>query len=207
MPRIHYPKGIRTSRALRARRWAGGRRIPRRGCPFFTKAHGALTRRSGESCVSVPRVRRRPAHHGPNRSRRDGSRRSRAARVASSSESGSGDTVPEGLRLLGSSRGCFQRGTSVVKALPPRVPGRCQPPRPASIAAAPRHPGTWQCGFTEGLRVSQPEPSHLSGLSGDSICVPTPSPTTSQVCEGPAVHPVTRYVSWLVQLSEPCSAL
>lgn len=64
MPRIHYPKGIRTSRALGADISAGGRRIPRRGCPFFTKAHGALTRRSGESGLSFPRTSP-PARHEP----------------------------------------------------------------------------------------------------------------------------------------------
>lgn len=56
MPRIHYPKGIGTSR-LRGPRWPGGCRVPRLVSPFFTKARGALTRRSGESVVSVFRVR------------------------------------------------------------------------------------------------------------------------------------------------------
>ena len=39
---------------------------PAAGSPFFTKAHETLTRRPGESRVSVSRVRRRPAHHRPN---------------------------------------------------------------------------------------------------------------------------------------------
>nr|DAT14129.1 MAG TPA: hypothetical protein [Caudoviricetes sp.] len=54
MPRIHYPKGIRTSR-LRGPR---GPALPRpaAGCPFFTKAHETLTRRLGESDLSSPRT-------------------------------------------------------------------------------------------------------------------------------------------------------
>lgn len=184
MPRIHYPKGIGTSR-VRGPKWPGGCRIPRLVSPFITKAHETLTRRPGESCVSVPRVRRRPAHHRPNRSRRGGSHRSRASQVASSSESGSGDTVPEGLRLRGSSRGCFQRGTSMTKALPPRVSGRCQPPRACfDCRSVPVLPALLGAGLPRVCGSLNPGPTHLSGLFGDSMRPDTPHPTTSQACEG-----------------------
>ena len=102
---------------------------PAAGCPFITKAHETLTRRPGGSSVSVSRVRRRPAYHRPNRVRRGGSRRPRVSQVASSHEAGSGSADPEGLRSRGSTRGCFQRGSS-CEPLPPRVPGHCQPPGP-----------------------------------------------------------------------------
>ncbi len=39
---------------------------PAAGCPFITKAHETLTRRLGESCVSVSRLLLRPAYHSPN---------------------------------------------------------------------------------------------------------------------------------------------
>lgn len=90
---------------------------------------------------SVSRVRRRPGHHSPNRSRRGGSHRSGSSWVASSSGIGSGDTFPEGLRSRGSSRGCFQRGSS-CEPLPPRVPGHCQPQALASIPEAVRQSST-----------------------------------------------------------------
>lgn len=150
----------------------------------MTKAHETLTRRPGGSCVSVSRVRRRPAHHRPNRSRRGGSHRSRFSRVASSLESGGGDAIPEGLRSRGSTRGCFQRGASMTKALPPRVPGRCQPPRPRfdpRSAPSARH---LLCGGTEGLRVSQPEASPSPRLFRDSMRPEIPRLTTSRACEG-----------------------
>lgn len=202
MPRIHYPKGIGTSR-VRGPKWPGGCRIPRRGCPFFTKAHETLTRRPGESCVSVPRVRRRPAHHRPNRSRRGGSHRSRASQVASSSESGSGDTVPEGLRLRGSSRGCFQRGTSVVKALPPRVPGRCQPPRTRfdcrSVHVTPAHVSA---GLPKVCGSLNPGPLVFQDSSGTQYASRNPRPTTSQAYEGfggPSRHPIHEVVGSVVR--------
>lgn len=39
---------------------------PAAGCPFTTKAHETLTRRLGESVVSVSRMLLRPAYHSPN---------------------------------------------------------------------------------------------------------------------------------------------
>lgn len=65
MPRIHYPKEGGTSNA----RWPACRRRwprPAAGGPFITKAHETLTRRLGESCISVSRLPLRPAYHGPN---------------------------------------------------------------------------------------------------------------------------------------------
>ena len=173
----------------------------------MTKAHGTLTRRPGESVVSVSRVRHRPAYHRPNRVRRGGSRRPRFSQVASSPESGSGNADPEGLRSRGSTRGCFQRGTSVTKALPPRVPGRCQPPRPRFAprsAPSARHS---RCGGTEGLQVSQPEASHLSGLFRDSSPSPLPDYEPG-VRGGSEVHSVTRSMSGWFSCpgpARPCS--
>ena len=148
----------------------------------MTKAHGTLTRRPGGSCVSVSRVRRRPGHHSPNRSRRGGSHRSGASQVTSSPESGGGDAIPEGLRSRGSSRGCFQRG-SPYEPLPPHVPGHCQPPRPRFDHRRLRQPVTYPCGGTEGLRVSQPEASPSPRLFRDSMRPEIPRLTTSRACE------------------------
>lgn len=88
----------------------------------MAKAHGALTRRSGESVVSVSRVRRRPARHRPNRSRRGGSLRTgdfpgrgspsiSPVTVAISKGTVGGDLPEE----------AFQRGA--LRAASPHVPG------------------------------------------------------------------------------------
>lgn len=53
MPRIHYPKGIRTSSGSRAE-VAGRLPRPAAGSPFITKAHETLTRRPGESGSQFP---------------------------------------------------------------------------------------------------------------------------------------------------------
>ena len=51
------PEGYWNLKRFWCRSPGGGRRIPRRGCPFFTKAHETLTRRPGESsCLSFPRT-------------------------------------------------------------------------------------------------------------------------------------------------------
>ena len=205
MPRIHYPKDGGTSNA---RRPACRRRLPRpaAGRSLRRRLMGTLPRRPGESVVSVSRVRRRPGHHSPNRSRRGGSRRSGASQVASSLGIGSGDTYPEGLRSRGSSRGCFQRGSS-YEPLPPRVPGHCQPPGPASLPEALRQPVTYPCGGTEGLRVSQPGTSHLSGLFRDSSPSPLPDYEPG-VRGGSEVHSVTRSMSGWFSCpgpARPCS--
>lgn len=56
MPRIHYPKDIGTSRGSRGR-YRPALPHPTAGSPFITKAHETLTRRPGESVVSVHRLR------------------------------------------------------------------------------------------------------------------------------------------------------
>lgn len=122
MPRIHYPKGRGTSRVRGA---VTGRRcrVPRRVSPFITKAHETLTRRPGESVVSVSRVRRRPGRHSPNRPRRGGSHRTgdfpgrvtppgSPVAIAISKGSVGGDLPEE----------AFQRGAP-CRAASPRVPG------------------------------------------------------------------------------------
>ena len=181
-------------------------RVPRRVGPFITKAHETLTRRPGGSSVSVSRVRRRPGHHSPNRSRRGGSHRLRAARVASSPGIGSGDTFPEGLRSRGSSQGCFQRGSS-CEPLPPRVPGHCQPPRPRLASRSAPSVRHLSVRGTEGLQASQPGTSHLSGLFRDSNPSPLPDYEPG-VRGGSEVHSVTRSMSgWFSCPSpaRPCS--
>lgn len=173
----------------------------------MTEARETLTGRPGGSSVSVSRVRRRPALHRPNRSRRGGSHRSGASQVASSSGAGSGGAIPEGLRSRGSSRGCFQRGTSVTKALPPRVPGRCQPPRPRFAPRSAPSARHLLCGGTGGLRASQPEASHLSGLFRDSSPPPLPDYEPG-VRGGSEVHSVTRSMSGWFSCpgpARPCS--
>lgn len=180
-------------------------RVPRRVSPY-DEAHETLTRRPGGSSVSVSRVRRRPAYHRPNRVRRGGSRRPRVSQVASSREAGSGSTDPVGLRSRGSTRGCFQRGSS-CEPLPPRVPGHCQPPGPASLPEALRQPDTYPCGGTEGLRASQPGTSHLSGLFRDSNPSPLPDYEPG-VRGGSEVHSVTRSMSGWFSCpgpARPCS--
>ena len=166
-----------------------------------------MPRRPGESVVSVSRVRRRPGHHSPNRSRRGGSRRSRASWVASSSESGGGDAVLEGLRSRGSSRGCFQRGSS-CEPLPPRVPGHCQPPEPRfdrRRASSPRHYEVRVYRRSSGHSTRGPHPL---GLFRDSS-TRSPPPRLRARCArgyaGPFRHPDDG--AWPVQLSGPCSAL
>lgn len=204
MPRIHYPKGIGTSR-LRGPKWPALPH-PAAGSPFITKAHETLTRRPGESQISVSRVRRRPDYHGPIRVRRGGSRRPRFSQVASSREAGSGSADPEGLRSRGSTRGCFQRGSS-CEPLPPRVPGHCQPPR--SRFASRSAPSTRHLSVrgTEGLRASQPGTSHLSGLFRDSSPSPLPDYEPG-VRGGSEVHSVTRSMSGWFSCpgpARPCS--
>ena len=172
----------------------------------MTKAHGTLTRRPGGSRVSVSRVRRRPALHRPNRSRRGGSHRSRFSRVASSSEAGSGGAIPEGLRSRGSTRGCFQRGTFMTKALPPRVPGHCQPPRPR---LAPRSAPSARHISVRGYRRSSGFSTRgLSSFRTVQRLQPVTPPRLRARCArgfgGPFRHPINE---WLVQLSGPCSAL
>lgn len=182
---------------------------PAAGSPFITKAHETLTRRLADQ-VSVSRVRRRPGHHSPNRSRRGGSHRSRASRVASSSESGGGDAVPEGLRSRGSSRGCFQRG-SPYEPLPPRVPGHCQPPRPrfaSRSAPSARHLSVR--GYRRSSGLSTRVLSYfgtLSRLFRDSC--PSPLPDYEPGVRGATeVHSVTQFMSGWFSCpgpARPCS--
>lgn len=203
MPRIHYPKGIGTSR-VRGPKWPALPR-PAAGCPFITKARETLTRRPGESSVSVSRVRRRPGRHSPHRPRRGGSHRLRFSQVASSSGNGSGYAVPKGLRSRGSTQGCFQRGSS-CEPLPPRVPGHCQPPRPRFASRSCSSPSHLCGGLPRRFGLLNPRPTPLRTVQ--RLSMRRPSPTTSQVARGPAGpfrHPDDG--DWLVQLSGPCSAL
>lgn len=203
MPRIHYPKDGGTSNVRRP--VSASVAASRGGQVLTTKAHETLTRRPGESGVSVSRVRRRPGHHSPNRSRRGGSRRSGASWVASSSESGGGDAILEGLRSRGSSRGCFQRG-SPCEPLPPRVPGHCQPPRPRFAsrgAPSARHLSVRGYRRSSGLSTRD-----LSSFRTIQRLQPVTPPRLRARCArgfgGPFRHPINE---WLVQLSGPCSAL
>lgn len=204
MPRIHYPKGGGTSNA----RWPTcRRRLPRPAavCPFITKAHETLTRRLGESVVSVSRVRRRSARHRPN---------------------GPEGTVPVAQGLPGSRpppvravAWPFPKG-SVRGALPegafsevartsrflPAYRDTVNPQARASIPEAVRHPRTYVEVYRSASSLSTREP-HPLGLFRDSS-TRSPSPTTSQVVRdyaGPFRHPDDG--AWLVQLSGPCSAL
>lgn len=182
---------------------------PAAGCPFITKAHETLTRRLGESCVSVSRVRRQPGPPQADRSRRGGSHRPRAARVASSSESGGGDAVPEGLRSRGSSRGCFQRG-SPCEPLPPRVPGHCQPPRPRfDCRSVPVPLAQISAGLPRVCGSLNPGPLILrDSFETLQRLLPVSPPRLRARCArgsgGPFRHPIHER---LVQLSGPCSAL
>lgn len=121
MPRIHYPKGIGTSR-LRGPEWPGGCRIPRQVSPFITKAHETLTRRPGESDLSFPRTSpARPPQPEPVPKGRFPSHGDFPGRVtppgspvaAAISKGSVGGDLPEE---------AFQRGAP-CRAASPRVPG------------------------------------------------------------------------------------
>ena len=184
MPRIHYPKDGGTSNA----RWpAGRRRLPRpaAGCPFITKAHETLTRRLGESVVSVSRLLLRPAYHSPNG----------LVEAVPIARGLAGSRPPPGRAVVvpfpkGSVCGPLLEGAFSEVALTSRFllayRDTVNPLGPASLPEALRQPVTYPCGGTEGLRASQPGSSHTSGLFRDSSETPArlPSPTTSQVCEG-----------------------
>lgn len=123
MPRIHYPKGIGTSR-LRGPKWPALPH-PAAGSPFFTKAHETLTRRPGESDLSFPRTSparppqpepvpkgRFPSHGGLPRPRH-------------SSGLASGGSDLEGVSRRGPSRGSVSAGRSLRSRFFPRT-GTCR---------------------------------------------------------------------------------
>lgn len=175
MPRIHYPKGIRTSRALRADLSAGGRRIPRRGCPFFMKARGALTRRSGESVVSVFRVRHlRLSTHLKSPQRRipslEGLPRPRAP-----SGSASGVAFSNEVAWRGPSQGSVSAGRPFPSRFSPRS-GTCRLRHESRfrLSSGPRPPRTDLCvllGEPRGLQPTVLHPHRLRRL----VWRPTPN--------------------------------
>ena len=78
---------------------------------------------------------------------------------------------------------------------------------PASLPEELRQPVTYPCGGTEGLRVSQPGTSHLSGLFRDSNPSPLPDYEPG-VRGGSEVHSVTRSMSGWFSCpgpARPCS--
>lgn len=158
MPRIHYPKGIRTSRGSEGRSLGGGRRIPRRGSPFFTKAHETLTRRPGESgCLrflNLQHVRR--SHrifqrlHAETISRRSGDFPSLVTGQQDSDEAEPkrpvGGDLPEE---------AFQRGT-LAGSFSSRLGTRQSCSETRFERSYGRHPDTYRCRFTGSRPGSQP---------------------------------------------------
>lgn len=204
MPRIHYPKGIGTSSGSVGRCRPALPR-PAAGSPFFTKAHETLTRRPGESAVSVSRLRRRPAYHSPNG----------LVEAVPVARGLPGSRPPPGPAVVapfpkGSVCGALLGGAFSEVALPSRfLLAYRDAVNPLALASAPegvRQPRTGWRGLPETSGSSTRGP-HPLGLFRDSS-TRYPSPTTSQVARGPAGpfrHPDDG--DWLVQLSGPCSAL
>lgn len=204
MPRIHYPKEGRTSNA----RWPACRRRwprPAAGGPFITKAHETLTRRLGESCISVSRLLLRPAYHGPNG----------LVEAVPIARGLAGSRPPPGRAVVvpfpkGSVRGPLLEGAFSEVDLSVRfLPTYRDTVNPQALASTPedvRPPSTFSAGLPKVFGLSTRGP-HPLGLFRDSS-TRCPSPTTSQVSRGdagPFRHPDDG--DWLVQLSGPCSAL
>ena len=168
MPRIHYPKGVGTSRVSRGRcRQALPR--PAAGSPFFTKAHETLTRRPGESDLSFPRTSparppqpepvpkgRFPSHGGLPRPRR-------------SSGLASGGSDLEGVGRRGPSRGSVSAGRSLRSRFSPR-PGTCRLRHGSRfrLSSGPRPPHTDLCVLLGDLGTFNPRSYTLTD-AGDSF--------------------------------------
>lgn len=97
----------------------------------------------------------------------------------------------------------------MTKALPPRVPGRCQPPRSRfDYRSVLVRPALLSAGLPKVCGSLNPGPLVFQDYSGTQYASRHPSPDYEPGMRGmAAVHPVTRSTRWLVQLSEPCSAL
>ncbi len=163
MPRIHYPKGIGTSR-LRGR---SGRAVAasRGWKSILYEGSWDVDETSGRIMFSVSRVRCRPGRHSPNRPRRGGSHRTGdfpgrvpppGSPVAVAISKGSvGEDLPEE---------AFQRGAP-CRAASPHVPGPidCATDRASGCPPVP---------------VPLHRPVRASRrTSGPSTRGPTPSPT------------------------------
>lgn len=179
---------------------------PAAGCPFITKAHETLTRRLGESVVSVSRLLLRPAYHSPNG----------LVEAVPIARGLAGSRPPPGRAVVvpspkGSVCGPLLEGAFSEVALTSRFllayRDTVNPLGPASPPEALRQPVTYPCGGTEGLRASQPGTSHLSGLFRDSSPSPLPDYEPG-VRGGSEVHSVTRSMSGWFSCpgpARPCS--
>lgn len=182
MPRIHYPKGIGTSRVLGRYRPAVPR--PAAGSPFFTKAHETLTRRPGESGLSFPRTSpvrppqpepvpkgRFPSHGGLPRPRH-------------SSGLASGGSDLEGIGRRGPSRGSVSAGRSLRSRFSSRT-GTCRLRHGSRfrLSSGPRPPRTDLCVLSDEPRgpqltalhphrlrrlVWRPTPNYEPGATGNT---------------------------------------